>query len=66
MIWIVECEKEEIPVVTHCYDEIVGMVPDDEAEECLDIMDQIMCEVPEWATGLPMAAEGMISKFYTK
>lgn len=66
MIWITECEKEEIPVVMHCYDEIVGMVPDDEADECLDIMDQIMCEVPEWATGLPMAAEGMISKFYTK
>lgn len=66
MIWIVECEKEEMPVVTHCYDEIVAMVPDDEADECLDIMDQIMCEVPDWAPGLPMASEGMTSKFYTK
>lgn len=66
MIWIVECEKEEIPVVMHCYDEIVGMVPDDEAEECLDIMDQIMCEAPDWAAGMPLACEGKISKFYTK
>jgi DNA polymerase len=66
MLWIVECEAENIPVVTHCYDEIVGLVNDAEAEECLDIMDQIMCEPPEWALDLPLASEGMISKFYTK
>ena len=66
MLWIVECEAEDIPVVMHCYDEIVGLVNDDEAEECLDIMDQIMCEPPEWALDLPLASEGMISKFYTK
>ena len=66
MIWITECEVEKIPVVLHCYDEIVGLVDDDEAEECLDIMDQIMCEVPEWAPDLPLASEGFISKHYKK
>lgn len=66
MIWIIECEKEDIPIVTHCYDEIVGVVDEAEGEECLAIMDDIMCEVPDWAEGCPMASEGMISKFYTK
>ena len=66
MLWIVECEKEDMPVVTHCYDEIVALVDDDRAEDSLDIMDQIMCESPKWAPDLPLASEGMISKFYTK
>jgi DNA polymerase len=66
MMWIIECEKEDMPVVTHCYDEIVTLVNDDEAEECLGIMDQIMCEPPSWAPDVPLASEGFISKFYTK
>jgi hypothetical protein len=66
MLWIVECEKEDMPVVTHCYDEIVVLVNDEDAEASLDIMDQIMCEPPDWAPDVPLASEGMISKFYTK
>lgn len=66
MLWIVECEYEDMPVVMHCYDEIVTLVDDDRAEECLDIMDQIMCEPPDWALDVPLASEGKISKFYTK
>lgn len=65
-LWILDCEAEGIPVVTHCYDEIVGLVKEETAEDDLALMDEIMCEVPDWAKGCPMASEGMISKFYTK
>lgn len=65
-LWILDCEAENIPVVMHCYDEIVGLVWEEEAEEALVDMDRIMCEVPDWAEGCPMATEGKISKFYTK
>lgn len=65
-LWILDCEAENIPVVTHCYDEIVGLVDEDRAEEDLAEMDEIMCDVPDWAEGCPMASEGMISTFYTK
>ena len=66
MTWVLWCEEEGVPVVTHCYDEIVGVVPEDEAEDKLALMDEIMCTNPEWAEGMPLAAEGMISKHYKK
>lgn len=65
-LWILDCEAENIPVVTHCYDEIVGLVDEENAKEDLSLMDEIMCDVPDWAEGCPMASEGMISTFYTK
>ncbi len=65
-LWILDCEDFGIPVVTHCYDEIVGLVDEDIAESVLADMDQIMCVVPDWAEGCPLASEGTISTFYTK
>jgi DNA polymerase len=66
MTWVLWCEDENIPVVTHCYDEIVAIADDDDADDMLVQMDEIMCTNPEWAEGMPLAAEGMTSKFYTK
>jgi DNA polymerase len=66
MTWVLWCEDDGIPVVTHCYDEIVAIGKDDEAEDDLALMHEIMCTNPEWAEGMPLDAEGMISKFYTK
>jgi DNA polymerase len=66
MTWVLWCEDENIPVVTHCYDEIVAIAPDEDADDMLAQMDEIMCTNPEWAEGMPLAAEGMTSKFYTK
>ncbi len=65
-LWILDCEDVGIPVVTHCYDEIVGLVNEQHAEWFLSVMDDVMCAVPDWAEGCPMASEGMISKFYKK
>jgi DNA polymerase len=66
MTWVLWCEDDGLPVVTHCYDEIVAIGKDDEAEDDLALMHEIMCTNPEWAEGMPLDAEGFISKFYTK
>jgi DNA polymerase len=64
--WLLECERQGIPIVTHTYDELVGCVPEDEAEDRLQQMINIMRVGPEWATGLPLDAEGWIGKRYKK
>ena len=66
VFWIMECEEAEIPVVYHCYDEIVNLIHKDDAEVGLGKVIDIMCHKPDWAAGLPLAAEGEISKSYKK
>jgi hypothetical protein len=44
----------------------VAISKDEDAEDDLALMHEIMCTNPDWAEGMPLAAEGMISKFYTK
>lgn len=50
----------------HVHDEIVAEVDIDKAESLLPEMVEIMTEVPPWAVGLPIAAEGKISPRYVK
>lgn len=64
--WIRNVELEGIPVVHHVYDEIIGMVPIEEAGEAQKTIEEIMCTVPDWAEGLPLAAEGKTSVLYVK
>ena len=64
--WLLECERRGIHIVLHTYDELVGCVPEDEAEDTYKEMVEIMCTGPEWATGLPLDADGFISKRYKK
>jgi DNA polymerase len=64
--WLMECEKAGIPIVLHTYDELVGCVPEEQAEEKLKVMDEIMVTAPAWAEGLPLETEGYISKRYKK
>ena len=49
-------------VVLHIHDEIVVECVDDRAAE----VERVMCEPPEWAAGLPLAAEVKIMKKYGK
>lgn len=55
-------------IVMHVHDEIVCEIPDDEmdAKEDLEIMNSIMGEKISWAEGLPLGADGYITKFYKK
>lgn len=41
------------------HDEILNDVPEDQAEDAHALMGEIMCVVPVWAEGMPIAAEGL-------
>jgi hypothetical protein len=64
--WLLECEANSIPIVLHLYDELVGCVPEDQAEEKLAQMISIMEHGPKWADGLPLSAEGFTTKRFKK
>lgn len=64
--WILDCEEIGIEVKLHSYDEIVAIVPEKYANEKLQEIINIMSVGPDWAAGLPLAAEGQLSKRYTK
>ena len=59
-------EAAGIPVLMRVHDEAVCLVREDEAEAKLAQITQIMSTAPDWADGLPLAAEGGLSKVYKK
>jgi DNA polymerase len=52
-------------VIAHVHDEIVVEVPKENAEAVAAYMDRVMCTPPAWATGLPLAAEGVTTTRYS-
>jgi len=52
-------------VVLHVHDEIVAECPAEQAESVSAAMHRVMCEPPAWATGLPLAAEGVTTTRYS-
>ncbi len=66
VFWIFECEKIGLPVVLHIYDEILAVSSAHYAEENLQKVLDIVSTGPDWAAGLPLAAEGKISDTYKK
>jgi DNA polymerase len=64
--WLLECERNEIPIILHTYDELVGCVPEHRADEALAKMIEIMNTRPDWAAGLPLDTEGGISSCFKK
>lgn len=62
---ILRLEAAGYPVVLHAHDEAVAEVSD--TDDCsLAGMAQIMSELPSWAAGLPVAADGWESRRYRK
>lgn len=61
-----EMEDTAIPVVAHTHDEVISEVPAADAEGVADLMEAIMTDGPEWAEGLPLAAEGGVMSRYGK
>ena len=57
-------ENNGYPIVLHCHDEAVAMT-EDHVGSIGDFIDQLCC-LPDWASGLPLAAEGEISYRYKK
>jgi DNA polymerase bacteriophage-type len=57
-------EAAGYPVVMHVHDEIVSEVPKDFGS--LAKFEELICQMPDWATGLPMAVEGFECERYRK
>jgi DNA polymerase len=62
---LLRLDEAGYPVVLHVHDEIVSEVKDDKAFD-LNTYEKLMSEVPEWATGFPIAAKGWEGKRYRK
>lgn len=52
-------------VVAHVHDEIVVECKAEEADQVAARMREVMCTAPAWATGLPLAAEGVTTTRYS-
>lgn len=50
----------------HIHDEIISEIPKDDTRFNLENVIKLMCEVPDWAEGLPLNADGFVSKYYKK
>ena len=59
-------EKKGFVVIMRVHDEVVCLVREEEAEQKLAEIISIMSTPPEWAHGLPLSAEGSLSKTYKK
>lgn len=58
-------ERAGYPVVFHIHDEVVTEVPGG-SERDLERVIEIMSQVPDWAPGLPLGADGWVSPFFKK
>ena len=62
---LITVEEAGWPIILHIHDEIVTEVPDtDEYSE--KELERLMCILPVWAAGFPLAAEGQRLKRYAK
>ena len=62
----VECERIGLPVVLTVHDEIVCEVPEREADDALEALQDIMQDVPAWCEGMPLTATGFHCDRYRK
>lgn len=58
--------SERYKVITMSHDEIVVLAREEEADDCLEFLLATMSTAPEWAEGLPLAAEGGYDQCYSK
>jgi DNA polymerase len=61
---LVVLDREGWNPVLHVHDEI--MCEEKVGEKSLDELMRIMCDLPEWAKGLPVEAEGFVSRRFRK
>lgn len=62
---LVGVERAGWPIVLHVHDEIVTDVPNGPQYNALEL-ERLMCVLPDWAEGFPLAAEGQELMRYAK
>lgn len=62
---LVGVERAGWPIVLHVHDEIVTDVPNEPQYSAAEL-ERLMCVLPEWAEGFPLAAEGQELMRYAK
>ena len=62
---LLNVEANGYPIVLHVHDEIICETPD-LPEYNVAELERLMCELPEWAEGFPLVAEGAGLKRYAK
>ena len=59
-------DRRGLDLRIHVHDQLVGLVPEDEAEAKLKVLIECMEEQPRWAKDLPLGSNGFISKVFMK
>lgn len=59
-------DKEGFDIVGHVHDEVIAEVEADKSTEKLNEMCDIMTSQIKWAKGLPLGADGFLTKYYKK
>ncbi|EBD2093912.1 DNA polymerase [Salmonella enterica subsp. enterica serovar Dublin] len=62
---LLNVEANGYPIVLHVHDEVICETPDT-PEYNVAALERLMCELPEWAEGFPLVAEGAELKRYAK
>ena len=62
---LLNVEANGYPIVLHVHDEIICETPDTPEYNVAEL-ERLMCALPEWAEGFPLAAEGAEMKRYAK
>lgn len=62
---LLNVEANGYPIVLHVHDEVICEVPDT-PEYTVAELERLMCELPEWAEGFPLVAEGSEMYRYAK
>ncbi len=63
---ILRAEARGFPVVLTVHDELISEIDDVPIAATVTDFAALMCELPEWAAGLPVAAAGWIGHRYRK
>lgn len=58
--------REGLDTVMHVHDQIVALVPEDDAEAKLKLLRECMTDRPSWGKGIPISVGGHLSKFFIK
>lgn len=62
---LLNVEANGYPIVLHVHDEVICEVPDTPEYNVVEL-ERLMCELPGWAEGFPLVAEGAEMKRYAK